>query len=130
MNDNDENGLLYYLGTYGKTRTKWSNPSIVDIIGTSSSSLFNDSERLASWISRKPSRVLTKNEANSDMTIDLRKVRLCPNRYMLRHYDTYNDECLRNWNFEASNDNINWVIIKEHKNDKSLKKKIKHIHGY
>ncbi len=40
--------------------------------------------------------------------------------YTLRHYDSWDTECLRNWYLEGSNDLKKFKIIKEHRKDKSL----------
>eukprot|EP01095_Lingulamoeba_sp_RSL-Kostka_P013509 TRINITY_DN5622_c1_g1_i2.p1 TRINITY_DN5622_c1_g1~~TRINITY_DN5622_c1_g1_i2.p1 ORF type:complete len:489 (+),score=134.71 TRINITY_DN5622_c1_g1_i2:132-1598(+) len=39
----------------------------------------------------------------------------------LRHGANYKGDSLRNWDLQGSNDGINWVVLKRHTNDASLK---------
>ena len=119
--DFDENGLLYYLGTFGCTKS-WVNPGIAGIVGVSASSLGSDAERITSFVGRETVRCCTKSEKNSDMTIDLKKVRMNVTKYTLRHYISWDTEALRYWNLEGSVDEVNWVILKSHIGDASLNK--------
>jgi hypothetical protein len=59
------------------------------------------------------------------MSIDLGKGRsLVPSYYCLRHGDKtgrkHGNFRLRSWDFEGSNDGINYTVIREHKNDDSM----------
>jgi hypothetical protein len=40
--------------------------------------------------------------------------------YLLFNFCVKYSECLRNWRFEASNDNIVWFTLKEHVDDPGL----------
>ena len=40
--------------------------------------------------------------------------------YCLRHGNNYERYILRNWNLEGSNNNIDWTVLREHKDDRSL----------
>jgi len=52
--------------------------------------------------------------------VDFRNLYVCPTRYTLKHYDSWDTECLRNWVLEASNDLKKFKTIIEHKQDKGL----------
>merc|ERR1711907_863971 len=53
--------------------------------------------------------------------IDLGKGRLfCPTTYTLKHGYRYGSGLLRNWELQASIDNLNWVVLRKHENDRSL----------
>ena len=43
------------------------------------------------------------------------------NQYCLR-YDTYNGYFLRHWEFQGSNDNTTWVMLRKHVGDEGLNK--------
>ena len=119
--DFDENGLLYFLGTHGHTRP-WVNPGISGIVAVSASSLGSDAERITSFVGRETVRCYTKSEKHSDMTVDLKNVRMNVTKYTLRHYISSDTEALRHWNLEGSVDEANWVILKSHIGDTSLNK--------
>eukprot|EP01083_Nonionella_stella_P159539 520531_1 len=122
QSDFDTNGLLYYLGTYAKTRP-WANPNPQGIVSVTASSLGPDSSSIDSFVGRTVVRCLTKDHKNEYMMLDLKGVRLNVVQYTLRHYSSWDVEALRNWNLEASNDDANdknWMVLKSHVNDSSL----------
>ena len=43
-----------------------------------------------------------------------------PTQYSLRHYWSWDTECLRNWRFEGSLDGVEWTVLKEHVEDMAL----------
>lgn len=81
--DFDENGLLFFLGTYGKTRP-WQNPHILGQTQVFSSSL--GSGQLLDFVGRESTNLRTQNEAFSYFGIDLGTSRLfIPICYSIRN---------------------------------------------
>lgn len=83
-------------------------------------------------------RCVTKSHANAWFCVDLVDKYAAVAQYTLRHYSSWDTECLRSWRFEVprrysanltlmlllavqgSNDGSNWVVLKEHKDDTNL----------
>eukprot|EP00954_Amorphochlora_amoebiformis_P001562 119973-Amorphochlora_amoeboformis.AAC.2 len=124
QSDFDENGIIHFLGSlYGK----YYNPSVKaknrppPLIKLSASSIKSDPRSLSLLTGREPGRLLTKNEQNAWFQIYFGKnKRIVPTAYTLRHYESFHQECLRNWKLEASNDGQEWVTLKEHVNDTKI----------
>jgi hypothetical protein len=122
--DFDKNGIIYHIGSAGKTR-EWVNPASreIRVITVKSCELMKDSEPAFCWIGRKTVRCVTRNLMNSWFSVDFIDHFICPTHYTLRHYSSWDTEALRNWVFEASNDEKNWVLIDTRNNDSSLSSK-------
>lgn len=68
-----------------------------------------------------PSEVWTQDIPASWCTIDFgSERRISPTHYTLRHGGNFQNDTLRNWNFQASIDGIQWTILKTHTQDTSL----------
>jgi hypothetical protein len=119
--DFDENGLFYYLGTLGKTRP-WANPADGGFVRVNSSGMMNDSAPLAAIVGREVVRCVTKPVRNAWIMLDLMEMALEPAAYTLRHYSSWDTECLRHWVLEASNDGVTWDALRVHRGDEGLKK--------
>lgn len=120
--DFDENGVFYYLGSCGKTQ-KWSNPADSGYLIVSSSGIMADSTPLSTVVGRELVRCVTKPVRNAWILFDLTDMYLELSAYTLKHYSSWDTECLRNWVLEGSNDGVNWDTIKQHNNDQGLNKK-------
>ncbi|CAM1299094.1 HECTD1 (predicted) [Pycnogonum litorale] len=120
--DFDENGLIYWLGTNGKTTMEWVNPAQYGLIVVSSSEGRNlPYGRLEDVLSRDVAALNchTNDDKRAWFAIDL-GVWIIPNCYTLRHARGYGRSALRNWLFQVSKDGINWTTLYSHIDDCSL----------
>ncbi len=140
--DFDENGLFFYLGTCGRTQ-KWTNPgecsalrapcahrssslrsalrrcsADAGYVELKSSGMMGDSAPLSAVTGRDLVRCVTKPLRNSWIQLDLVAMSFEPTHYTLKHYSSWDTECLRNWVLEGSNDGLSWTAIMQHINDK------------
>ena len=114
----DENGLLHYIGTEGRS-SAYSNPHTRDHVVASRSSSSNGNAY--DFVGRDKNVSYTNIEANSWMKVDLGSTRtLVVDHYCLRHGGSGGNSVLRNWNLEGSNDDVNWSILRQHNNDTSM----------
>lgn len=119
--DFDENGLMYYIGSNGKT-TDWVNPGQYGLVVVSSS----DGKslpygKLEDILSRDNVSINchTNDDKRAWFSIDL-GVFIIPTAYTLRHARGYGRSALRNWLFQMSRDGITWTTLCVHSDDKSL----------
>jgi hypothetical protein len=120
----DENGVLYYIGTNGKTEA-YQNPHTSGKVVASMSSVvggFGSPDRfVAHRVVQGNQYNHTDNYPNSWMSVDLgvnRKVLVTG--YCLRN-DGNTGHALRNWSLQGkSGDGDEWVELKRHDNDASL----------
>ena len=106
--DFDHNGALYYLGTQGLTK-KYENPHKLKLIKAFGSSLL--SGNFSDFVGRKFINLSTENEENSFFGVDLGPDRyLIPTSYSIKNRDSDTNVLLR-WNFQGSNDKINFEIL-------------------
>jgi hypothetical protein len=122
--DFDQNGLFYWLGSKGKT-VPWGNPGEAGIVTCTASTLANQPASKPAWAicGRETVRCVTLPQPKQWMAVDLRDKRIQPSHYTLRHYDSWDSEALRTWQFEGSVDGVNWDILRAHYNDGALNKK-------
>lgn len=105
--DFDENGALYYLGSYGRSQL-WENPHILGSIKVFSSSVL--SGKLEDIAGRVPSSFKTKNEMNAYVGVDLGLNRaLKVTAYSFRNGNSNSNMIC--WQFEGSNTGMDWVVI-------------------
>ncbi|XP_055386641.1 E3 ubiquitin-protein ligase Ufd4 isoform X5 [Condylostylus longicornis] len=119
--DFDENGLLYFIGTNGKT-TEWVNPGQYGLVlVTSSEGKQLPYGKLEDILSRDSVSVNchTKDNKKAWFSIDL-GLYLIPSSYTLRHARGYGRSALRNWLLQGSKDGITWTTLVTHSDDKSL----------
>jgi len=117
-------GLIYWIGTQEGTSTDWRNPAITGdiVVNVSSKDAGNTNNALA----RAPAKLCTKNDANSWITLKFAKYSITIHGYALRLSrpcgDMVEGVCYapRSWLLEASNDGINWELIHDHRDDRSL----------
>jgi len=122
--DLDENGVMYYLGTCGRTQP-YQNPAEAGFVRVISSGLMGDSAPLSAAVGRELVRCVTTPVKNSWFVFELVDLQLALTHYTLRHYNSWDTECLRHWQLEGSNESVQgpWEIIIQHTNDESLRKK-------
>ena len=81
----------------------------------------NDSAPRDMFVGREKVRCLTQNRRPSAFWFHLKKYGVKVNKYTLRHFKSQASNHLRNWVFQGSNNGYNWITLREHKNDLSLK---------
>ncbi|XP_026465706.1 E3 ubiquitin-protein ligase Ufd4 isoform X4 [Ctenocephalides felis] len=119
--DFDENGLIYYIGSNGKT-TDWVNPGqygLVVVFSSDGKSL--PYGKLEDILSRDNVSINchTNDDKRAWFSIDL-GVFIIPTAYTLRHARGYGRSALRNWLFQMSRDGVTWTTLYVHSDDKSL----------
>jgi len=118
--DFDTNGILYYIGTHGN-KDPWSNPAKSGLVKVTSSGILHDSVDETAVVGREVVRCVTKADPNAWFAVDFVDKWVAPTHYTIRHYSSWDTECLRSWKFEASNDGgKSWLTLREHTNDESL----------
>jgi E3 ubiquitin-protein ligase HECTD1 len=127
--DFDPNGLLYWLGTNGKT-TAYVNPHTSGKVVVTASSVAALPRPIASIAENGTLEGFighaqpggghgTQREPMSFVAVQL-PLPVVVTRYTLRHGWGSGDFRLQNWNFEGSNDGVEWVVLHQHVNDQSL----------
>lgn len=114
--------FFYWLGTNGKTK-RWVNPAILGHVIATSSGVMHDSEDEKAIVGRTVCRCVTQPQEGAWMAVELKSYQVKPTHYTLRHYDTWDTECARSWNFEGSNGNNEWECLRAHHNDTHLESK-------
>ncbi|KAJ8931073.1 hypothetical protein NQ314_016102 [Rhamnusium bicolor] len=120
--DFDENGLIYFIGTNGKTSSEWVNPGQYGLVSVTSSDSRNlPYGRVEDILSRDPSALNchTNDDKRAWFSIDL-GVYIIPSAYTLRHARGYGRSALRNWHFQMSRDGQTWTTLYTHSHDMSL----------
>ncbi|KAK3734839.1 hypothetical protein QZH41_011760, partial [Actinostola sp. cb2023] len=120
--DFDENGILYWIGTNGRSVPDWTNPSSVGLVAVSSSEGKTlPYGKLEDILSRDSAALNchTNDDKNSWFSVDL-GLWVRPSCYTLRHARGYGRSALRNWLFQASKDGKNWITLYTHTDDNSL----------
>ena len=125
--DDDENGLLYYLGTHGPARLHhlgsassalpWHNPVELGMVSISSSS--QGSGKPCSLLAdRRYSFDVcsTKDKRHSWFCVDLRSA--C---FRLSHY-TLRSRYLRHWRLQGSADGEQWWVLDERSGERGVEK--------
>lgn len=124
--DFDDNGLLYWIGTNGKTKSEWFNPSAHNLIRIS----LNDGQRsmAAGQVDDLVGRTATNSHTTDDkrcwIVIDL-GVFIVPSHYTLRYSKGFTKSAPRNWSLLMSRTGgpnmADWDIIHTHMNDDRMK---------
>ncbi|ETO35938.1 hypothetical protein RFI_01124 [Reticulomyxa filosa] len=117
--DFDENGILHFLATDWRTAL-WRNPAETGVVTVTSSRLAKDSVPATTICGREVKRCVCMAEKNNWFIVDFRTIYIRITHYSLRHYDSWDTECLRNWYLEGSNDLSKFKIIHTHTNDTGL----------
>ena len=120
--DFDENGIMYWIGTNGKTATEWVNPAQYGlVVVTSSEGRQLPYGKLEDILSRDSPALNchTNDDRRAWFAIDL-GIWVLPSSYSLRHARGYGRSALRTWQFQVSKDGLNWTTLKDHQDDQSL----------
>lgn len=106
----DENGVLYYLGTFGKRRM-WQNPHTTSQVQAFASSI-SPKCSIDSFVGRGPvQNCRTEDQEYSFFGVDLGlERRLVPTYYTLRNRNS-TSHVLQNWYFEGSATGQSWTIL-------------------
>ncbi|EGT38408.1 hypothetical protein CAEBREN_30160, partial [Caenorhabditis brenneri] len=121
VSDFDENGVIYWIGTNGRTAPSWSNPSSVKAVKITCSDARQPFGKPDDLLSRdqNPINCHTSDDKNAHFTIDL-GLFVVPTSYTLRHSRGYGRSALRNWILQGSLDAKKWENVIVHVDDKSL----------
>ncbi|XP_053207496.1 E3 ubiquitin-protein ligase HECTD1-like isoform X2 [Panonychus citri] len=117
--DFDENGIVHWVGTNGKTTSDWVNPASVGLVViTSSEGRSLPFGRLEDILSRDSTALNchTNDDKRAWFAIDL-GLWVIPSCYTLRHARGYGRSAPRNWLLQASKDGINWTTLYSHIDD-------------
>jgi hypothetical protein len=117
--DLDENGILHFLATDWRT-APWRNPAESGVITVTSSRLAKDSVPATAICGHEIQRCVCMAEKNNWFMVDFRTIYVRLTHYTIRHYDTWDTECLRNWYLEGTNDLKKFRVIYTHTDDKAL----------
>jgi hypothetical protein len=127
----DKCGVLFYIGTAGGSR-EYSNPhtrgevivrmsSIVCVREALPDENFGELKRFVIHRHNGDACNETENKLHQWMSVDLGDGRsLVPRNYCLRHGNNVPTNRLRHWRFEGSNDESDWVTLREHVDDVSF----------
>lgn len=110
-------GIIYWLATNGYQRP-WQNPCELGIIRVYASSVERGEPHYL--VNQDPQELWTCDVPASWLSIDLKTYKVLPHAYILRHGGNYKADSLRNWDFQGSNDGVNWTMIKRYSEDESL----------
>ncbi|XP_057377283.1 E3 ubiquitin-protein ligase Ufd4-like [Daphnia carinata] len=120
--DFDEGGIIYWLGTNGKTVPDWVNPAQVGLVVVTCSEGRNLPYGHLEDILSRDSAALnchTNDDKRSWFAVDL-GLWLLPTAYTLRHARGYGKSALRHWLLQVSKDGLTWTTLFTHVDDCSL----------
>ncbi|KAJ1366082.1 hypothetical protein KIN20_026670 [Parelaphostrongylus tenuis] len=119
--DFDEQGIIYWLGTNGRTASDWTNPASIGIVQVTSSDQRQPFGKPEDVLSRdvNPINCHSSDDKNANFTIDL-GILIYPTAYTLRHARGYGRSALRNWLLQGSKDKQIWEVLVAHSDDTSL----------
>jgi E3 ubiquitin-protein ligase HECTD1 len=111
QSDFDENGLLFWIGTQGKTKC-YANPHTAGSVVVTPSSV--DVGGAAGFIGHRANRGaganFTRNDQGSTVSVQV-PAGFIVTRYTLRHGSNSGSNFLRHWNLEASIDGVNYTVL-------------------
>ncbi|KAI9205386.1 uncharacterized protein BJ171DRAFT_581067 [Polychytrium aggregatum] len=111
--DFDEEGVLYFLGSQGRT-TRFSNPHLSKLVQCRMSSVLTGAPENLS--SRQQIATCTRCEPNAWISIDFGpSMALKPTHYTLQHGHHKDNVNMRIWGFEGSTNNTDWDLISTHR---------------
>ena len=122
QSDFDTNGLMYWIGTNGKTASEWVNPAQYGlVVVTSSDGRTLPYGKLEDILSRDTSALNchTNDDRRAWFAVDL-GMWLQPTAYSLRHARGYGRSAVRTWQLQGSKDGLTWSVIRDHVGDESL----------
>ncbi|ETO14583.1 hypothetical protein RFI_22785, partial [Reticulomyxa filosa] len=101
---------------------QWTNTIDLRLINVDASSLMNDSAPLSALCGLASVRCMTKHHQKSLMSIEFKDVKIRLSHYKLRNYKSRDKEALRFLVLEGSDDGISWILLRQHADDKALRK--------
>ncbi|XP_066257361.1 E3 ubiquitin-protein ligase Ufd4 isoform X1 [Euwallacea similis] len=120
--DFDENGLIFFIGTNGKTSGEFVNPAQYGLVTVNSSDGRNlPYGKVEDILSRESSALNchTNDDKRAWFSVDL-GLYIVPTAYTLKHARGYGRSALRNWYFQMSKDGAAWITLSTHTHDVSL----------
>ena len=119
--DFGKNGLFYFLGTNLNKNNKYKTKNIRNKIKIKTSKgMRHHSYKAYNLIGRDKIETATKNKEPSFFYINLGEYAFKPTHYTLRHGYWTSGGHMQYWQFEVSNNLVDWIILKKHENDASL----------
>eukprot|EP01083_Nonionella_stella_P049342 131527_1 len=115
QSDFDTNGICYALGTDFGTK-EWQNPMEQGLVTVDSLHGWGTGEAKG-VVARVISYNYAPDQENGYIRISFTNASIQPTAYTWRHTAFNSSHYPRNWNFEGSNDNVTWDILKRHVND-------------
>lgn len=117
----DKNGLIWWIGTNGKTTEKWSNPGkhgLVELISSDGKVL--PSGQIDDFLAyEQPLNCHTENDTHAWFALDL-GVFIKPSHYTIRSSKSLSKASPRNWTFQMSKNGSEWIVLSTHVNDTHL----------
>ena len=119
--DGDTNGVFYWLGTSGGTQS-WENPHTAGRIDISINSYFDSTfSNPAAAVDRVANTITNGGDAPGWFKADLKNNKLIVSAYSIRgRTDQFNNNHLRTWQLQGSNDNSNWTVLDSQTNNSTI----------
>jgi hypothetical protein len=125
--DFDKNGVLYFLGTDKGKFSGYQHPETLGYVNLERKKIFQGTIQQAfMWNETAPNIVQNwcyqgwnGNYGPLFMSLQFLKHSLIPTKYTIRH-GYPGGHALRNWNFEASHDGKDWIVLVEYKKCKDI----------
>jgi hypothetical protein len=118
--DFDDNGILFWLGTFQKTAV-YQHPLDIGLVKVNPPKFYCGTTKQAFSHEMPPAQNwLEKGVPNSWAEIEFLHHTIIPTAYTLRHGYPIKGHALRHWNFEGRNPNEEWEILLEHRDDTSI----------
>lgn len=112
----DTNGLVYWLGTSGNTHA-FHNPTALGTITASGTSQYSNYAPEFAFNRTVTSPWISQPETTPIFYFDFGPRRIDPNYYTIRGRSDSNDNHLRNWVLEGTNDGVTWDTLDTRVND-------------
>eukprot|EP01006_Ploeotia_vitrea_P045070 TRINITY_DN66894_c4_g1_i1.p1 TRINITY_DN66894_c4_g1~~TRINITY_DN66894_c4_g1_i1.p1 ORF type:complete len:243 (+),score=6.36 TRINITY_DN66894_c4_g1_i1:96-824(+) len=115
-------GLAHFIGT-NQGQREWSNPFEDGLVQVTASTLW--AGNLAQVVEPKFQRQVcfTRNVPESWVAIDFGMYKIKPTHYTMSHRCGRITYFMRNWELQGSNTGRDWVVLQQHKNDKTIHEK-------
>lgn len=98
--DFDTNGICYALGTDFGTQA-WENPHTKGLLTVRPREILPGSQDEDAIVGRSTVRCILNDHPNSWFIVDFTPLMIRPTFYSLKHYASWDIECLRNWEFQV-----------------------------
>lgn len=119
FSDFDTNGILHWIGTKGGSQG-WTNPATSGLVSILSTPVMGNSQPISAICGRDLVRCVTQEKENAFWNLNLKDMRVRLTKYTLKHYASWDIECLRSWKLEGKNDGGQWRLIHQVDNDQTL----------